>query len=741
MSAKIMPFCFPALLWAQLLEPIHIEAESFVAKTSSARTIASADAGGTDLAYIKAGDYFDYDVQIPSAGLYDLGYRTAGNTGGIVTLSVLRSGLPDTLARDTIPGSGGYKAPATSIISQIRLPAGNQRLRLSFERLNLSLSNVDFQWNWIELRSPGTFPFAQWDSLRTLMKTPNLGTVLCSDSLLQDRLMNALVNLRTPLYANQNSKFYQAYRDSLENLSVQFPWLQMGQSIPIATEGLKAQVAAQYQAVVNAASDLTPERKAHIITLLHMPERYQKLYTEMGIFLFDNNSMTDKDIGVIYRTREVTPAFLRDRVKAMSRSANIGGAISKFWGGVNVLSGVGGYTENAFPSDAKPYKGDGFTTVVAHELAHNFGAYIGGDSLWSARFNQLKVLSDTIGKNYPRGGPGGIAGSYYKSAPQEIIASTGNEWFLNSYHTFRLGLNRKDSNYLALDWVLLYMEFLSNHTDTTWFYQNDITGMNLEAKAIPLYRNTKGEITGALIMDTLYNFALNDSGLIQSYKKSYQASGKQGTSEFYEAERMVYGGLSYKSKTASDSSTGSGYLNYRNVNGDYIDWLVSFPKAKSISLQLRYANGDTASKSLELLLNQKVIDTLYFKSTGSWNQWKYLNVEVPNPLGTQVLTTRSMGNKNLNLDHIKLSFVPLDTNNIVSVPTSSNIVFHLNEHLLSLNNSVPGFLGFWNLKGQLIWGQNVSASAKIDLSHFEKGLYLVTLREGIKITQHSLRVE
>lgn len=75
--------------------------------------------------------------------------------------------------------------------------------------------------------------------------------------------------------------------------------------------------------------------------------------------------------------------------------------------------------------------------------------------------------------------------------------------------------------------------------------------------------------------------------------------------------------------------TGSGFANYDNVVGSYVEWTVDVPTAGSHQLSLRYANGATANRPGALRVNGTVVNPgLNFNPTGAWNTYSTTNTLV-----------------------------------------------------------------------------------------------------------------
>ncbi|MFB9275627.1 beta-1,3-glucanase family protein [Cohnella cellulosilytica] len=126
--------------WAALGDPGRIEAENYSAM-SGIQTEASTE-GGQNVAYIDAGDWMDYAVNIPSSGKYNVSFRVSSPYAG--TKLELRSGTT-TLAAATVPNTGGWQSWQT-VATTANLTAGNQTLRV------YAVTN-GWNLNWLEITS------------------------------------------------------------------------------------------------------------------------------------------------------------------------------------------------------------------------------------------------------------------------------------------------------------------------------------------------------------------------------------------------------------------------------------------------------------------------------------------------------------------------------------------------------------------------------------------------------------
>jgi hypothetical protein len=69
--------------------------------------------------------------------------------------------------------------------------------------------------------------------------------------------------------------------------------------------------------------------------------------------------------------------------------------------------------------------------------------------------------------------------------------------------------------------------------------------------------------------------------------------------------------------------TGTGFVDYANVVGSYIEWTVQSAVAGIATLGIRYANGSTANRPMDIAVNGATTSPgLSFTPPGSWDTWQ-----------------------------------------------------------------------------------------------------------------------
>jgi len=121
-----------------------------------------------------------------------------------------------------------------------------------------------------------------------------------------------------------------------------------------------------------------------------------------------------------------------------------------------------------------------------------------------------------------------------------------------------------------------------------------------------------------------------------------------------EAEDAAYSGPIFAN--SNSGYTGTGYLDYQNASGDWIEWTVDVPGSGEYNLQWRYAlySGD---RPLEVRINGQIIEpSLSFPSTGYWTTWRYNTLSgITLQAGTNTIRTTAIGSSGANIDHLKVS--------------------------------------------------------------------------------------
>jgi len=194
---------------------------------------------------------------------------------------------------------------------------------------------------------------------------------------------------------------------------------------------------------------------------------------------------------------------------------------------------------------------------------------------------------------------------------------------------------------------------------------------------------------------------------IDFYRSSQVPWRTTGPANRLEAENATISQGVVESNHAGFS--GSGFVNYNNVTGSYVQWGVNLTAAQTVSLQFRYANGTTTDRPMNVTVNGASVGTLSFPGTGAWSTWQTRSVNVSLPAGTSsVRATATTVNGGPNTDF--LEWVPIAATQRYEAENAT-----ISQGLVESNHtgfSGTGFVNYDNVTGSYVQFAVNSASAR-----------------------------
>ncbi|MFI6488482.1 PQQ-dependent sugar dehydrogenase [Streptomyces sp. NPDC050564] len=102
--------------------------------------------------------------------------------------------------------------------------------------------------------------------------------------------------------------------------------------------------------------------------------------------------------------------------------------------------------------------------------------------------------------------------------------------------------------------------------------------------------------------------------------------------------------------------TGTGFVDYTNTTGSYVEFTVSAASSGTSSLALRYANGTATDRPMNISVNGTVVATgVSFPATTNWDTWASKSVNVSLNAGSnKIRATATTPNGGPNLDRISI---------------------------------------------------------------------------------------
>ncbi len=143
--------------------------------------------------------------------------------------------------------------------------------------------------------------------------------------------------------------------------------------------------------------------------------------------------------------------------------------------------------------------------------------------------------------------------------------------------------------------------------------------------------------------------------------------------------------------------TGTGFVDYTNAVGGYVEFSVPANQAEDVTLTFRFANGTTTNRPVSLSVNGAVVaSALDFPGTGSWTTWQTQTASVSLAAGSNAIRlTATTENGGPNLDSMTVS----DS----STPATDWSVALVNS---TMSRFTPSTLGGWGYtEGLYLYGQ------------------------------------
>ncbi|WP_083652540.1 pectate lyase [Bacillus sp. MRMR6] len=103
--------------------------------------------------------------------------------------------------------------------------------------------------------------------------------------------------------------------------------------------------------------------------------------------------------------------------------------------------------------------------------------------------------------------------------------------------------------------------------------------------------------------------------------------------------------------------TGTGFVDFKpTADGSSITWKVNIENAGEYTLNFRYANGSTDTRSLEIIVNGETVkEKEGFDPTGEWTAWKSNQINASLVAGENVIVIKTLGqNDGPNMDHVQI---------------------------------------------------------------------------------------
>src|SRR6266508_112120 len=111
--------------------------------------------------------------------------------------------------------------------------------------------------------------------------------------------------------------------------------------------------------------------------------------------------------------------------------------------------------------------------------------------------------------------------------------------------------------------------------------------------------------------------------------------------------------------------SGTGFVNYTNVIGSYVEFTVNASAAGNATLAIRYANGSTADRPMDIAVNGTTVAAgASFAPTGNWDTWATKTITAAVTIGSNKIratATTAGGGPNVDFLDVEVATTPTFT--------------------------------------------------------------------------------
>jgi endo-1,4-beta-D-glucanase Y len=146
--------------------------------------------------------------------------------------------------------------------------------------------------------------------------------------------------------------------------------------------------------------------------------------------------------------------------------------------------------------------------------------------------------------------------------------------------------------------------------------------------------------------------------------------------------------------------SGTGFVDFTNIAGSYVEWTVSAASAGTATLLIGYANGSTVNRPMNISVNGTTVATgVAFNPTTDWDTWVTKTVTASVNAGTnKIRATATTADGGPNVDYLDFSVAPVSNEYQAEDATLSQATVATNH----LNYTGTGFVDYINATGSYV---------------------------------------
>ena len=197
---------------------------------------------------------------------------------------------------------------------------------------------------------------------------------------------------------------------------------------------------------------------------------------------------------------------------------------------------------------------------------------------------------------------------------------------------------------------------------------------------------------------------------------------------------------------------GDGYYNIKDSKSSSATWLIRSASKSSTTISVRFANGDSVSRDMTLLVNDEEVGKVKMDPTGSWSTWNTYDMNIKLKKGKNSITLKSTTkNGGANVDAFLFDIAGVeaytDKKSDALPVVQLNRGFFYRPETGALFTSVPGYaeILFYDISGTMrgVVSGHVSSGESVlalDRGTLPGGMYVVKVKLDGKMMQRSLYV-
>ena len=275
-------------------------------------------------------------------------------------------------------------------------------------------------------------------------------------------------------------------------------------------------------------------------------------------------------------------------------------------------------------------------------------------------------------------------------------------------------------------------------------------------------RTKEASVKGEIVVKDTAKVIPKDSSKVDTSKTTPKDSSKTD-SDKKDSSKVVASGSSIvdaANPSEGNGSTGNknkgfvgeGYFDFKDSKSSSATWQVKSASKSATTMSVRFANGDSASRNMTLLVNGEKIGTVKMGPTGGWSTWNTYDIDIKLKKGKNTITLKSTtksGGANVDAFFFDIAGVEAYTDKKSDAlhVVQLNRGFFYRPETGALFTSVPGYaeILFYDISGTMrgIISGNVSSGESVlalDRGVLPEGMYVVKVKLDGKMMQRSLFV-